>query len=76
MQDLALQSAIRHLLLIQLKEDADQAKIDAMFKQFADLKSKINGIESIEYGTRQNPEKPNKIFYACSGGDVLQLCGT
>lgn len=53
---------IKHLLLIQFKEDADQVKIDAMFNQFADLKSKINGIESIEYGTNQNPEKLNKNF--------------
>jgi len=62
MQYFALQSVVRHLLLIQFKEDADQAKIDAMFKQFADLKSKINGIEWIEHGTNQNPEKLNKNF--------------
>ena len=53
---------IRHLLLIQFKVDADPTKIDAMFNQFADLKSKINGIESIEYGPNQNPEKLNKNF--------------
>lgn len=61
-EDLALHLVIKHLLLIQFKEDADQVKIDAMFNQFADLKSKINGIESIEYGTNQNPEKLNKNF--------------
>jgi len=57
-----LQSVIRHLLLIQFKVDADPTKIDAMFKQFSDLKLKINGIESIEYGPNQNPEKLNKNF--------------
>ncbi len=33
-----------------------------MFEQFADLKPKINGVESIEYGANQNPEKLNKNF--------------
>ena len=53
---------VRHLLLIQFKDHADPTKINAMFKQFSDLKLKINGIESIEYGPNQNPEKLNKNF--------------
>jgi hypothetical protein len=61
-QDLALKSVIRHLLLIQFKETAIQAQINAMFEQFADLKPKINGVASIEYGANQNPEKLNKNF--------------
>ena len=53
---------IQLILLLEFKENADQSQIDAMFNQFADLKSKINGIESIEYGPNQNPEKLNKNF--------------
>ena len=53
---------IRHLLLLQFNQNAGQDRIDAMFNQFVDLKSTIDGIESIEYGANQNPEKLNKNF--------------
>ena len=53
---------IRHLLLLQFNQSAGQNRIDAMFNQFVDLKSTIDGIESIEYGANQNPEKLNKNF--------------
>ena len=53
---------IRHLLLLQFNQNAGQDRIDAMFNQFVDLKSTIDGIKSIEYGTNQNPEKLNKNF--------------
>ena len=53
---------IQHILLLEFKENAGQNQIDAMFNQFSDLKLKINGIESIEYGPNQNPEKLNKNF--------------
>ena len=53
---------IRHLLLLQFKSTAPQDRIDAMFAQFVGLKLSIDGIESIEYGTNQSPEKLNKNF--------------
>ena len=53
---------IKHLLLLQFKQNADQKQIDDMFDQFAGLKSKIDGIESIDYGANKNPEKLNKSF--------------
>ena len=53
---------IQHILLLEFKKNGGQNQIDAMFNQFADLKSKINGIESIEYGPNQNPEQLNKNF--------------
>ena len=53
---------IQHFLLLEFSKNADQNQIDAMFKQFSDLKLTINGIESIEYGPNQNPEKLNKNF--------------
>ena len=53
---------IRHLLLLQFKSTAPQDRIDAMFGQFVGLKSSIDGIESIEYGTNQSPENLNKNY--------------
>ena len=53
---------IKHLLLLQFKQNTDQKQIDDMFDQFADLRSKINGIDSIDYGANKNPEKLNKSF--------------
>ena len=53
---------IKHLLLLQFKQNADQKQIDDMFDQFADLKTKIDGIDSIDYGSNKNPEKLNKNF--------------
>ena len=53
---------IKHLLLLQFKQNADQKQIDDMFDQFADLKTKIDGIDSIDYGSNKNPEKLNKSF--------------
>tara|TARA_B000000565_G_C23717579_1_gene352177 strand:+ start:85 stop:381 length:297 start_codon:yes stop_codon:yes gene_type:complete len=53
---------IRHLLLLQFKPNADQDRIDAMFGQFVRLKARIDGIESIEYGTNQSPENLNKSY--------------
>jgi hypothetical protein len=53
---------IKHLLLLQFKENIDQKQINSMFIQFIGLKSTIDGINSIEYGTNKNPEKLNKNF--------------
>ncbi len=57
-----LPSMVRHLLLLQFKQNAGQDRIDAMFSQFVGLKVRIDGIESIEYGTNQSPENLNKNF--------------
>ena len=53
---------IKHLLLLQFKQNADQKQINDMFDQFTGLKLKINGIDSIDYGANKNPEKLNKSF--------------
>jgi hypothetical protein len=53
---------IKHLLLLQFKQNTDQKQIDDMFDQFSGLKSKIDGIDSIDYGANKNPEKLNKSF--------------
>ena len=53
---------IKHLLLLQFKQNIDQKQIDSMFIQFTGLMAKIDGINSIDYGTNQNPEKLNKNY--------------
>ena len=53
---------IKHLLLLQFKQNIDQRQIDCMFTQFTGLKSTIDGINTIDYGTNKNPEKLNKNF--------------
>ena len=53
---------IKHFLLLQFKQNADQKQINDMFDQFAGLKLKIDGIDSIDYGANKNPEKLNKNF--------------
>ena len=67
MQDLALQSVIRHLLLIQAKEDADQAKINATFNQLANLKSRISDIDRSNMG--QSKSRKTKQNF-CDAGVV------
>ena len=53
---------IKHLLLLEFKKNIEQKQIDTMFVMFTGLKSTIDGINSIDYGTNLNPEKLNKNF--------------
>ena len=55
-------SMIKHLLLLQYKQNADQKQIDDILDKFAGLKLKIDGIKSIDYGANKNPKKLNKNF--------------
>ena len=53
---------IRHILLMKFKSSAKSDQIESMFRQFSELKTLINNIQSIEHGENRNPEKLNKEY--------------
>ena len=53
---------IRHILLMKFKTSAKSDQIESMFRQFSELKTLINDIQSIEHGENRNPEKLNKEY--------------
>ncbi|MBU2414901.1 MAG: Dabb family protein, partial [Gammaproteobacteria bacterium] len=50
---------IRHVLFIQYKEQASEADIATSLANFDAIKSKIDGIESVEWGLNNSPEGRN-----------------
>lgn len=47
---------IRHLLLIQFKDEVSQSEIDEVERLFAAIPSKVDGVVSTEWGTNNSPE--------------------
>lgn len=56
---------IRHVVCFKFKKDAKESEIKRVEKEFASLKEKISGIESLEWGTNNSPENLNKDFTHC-----------
>lgn len=56
---------IRHVLFIQYKEQASEADIATSLANFEAVKSKIDGIESVEWGLNNSPEGRNKDYTHC-----------
>lgn len=56
---------IRHVLFIQFKAQASEADIATSLANFDAIKSKIDGIESVEWGLNMSPEGHNKNYTHC-----------
>ncbi|PXA05062.1 stress protein [Coraliomargarita sinensis] len=53
---------IRHLLLIQFKDNATTEQIDEVEALFRAIPDKVDGVVSTEWGLNDSPEGKNKNF--------------
>ncbi|MCW4630838.1 MULTISPECIES: Dabb family protein [Marinomonas] len=56
---------IRHVLFIKFKADATAEAISRCFNHFDSIKSKIAGIEAVEWGVNMSKEGLNKDYSHC-----------
>jgi hypothetical protein len=56
---------LRHLVLLKFKPEATPAQVEAMESAFVGLASKINAVQSLEWGTNNSPEGLDKGFTHC-----------
>lgn len=54
--------AVKHIVVFKYKSTATPAQIEQVTSAFLDLKHKIPGITSFEYGVNNSPENLNKGF--------------
>jgi hypothetical protein len=57
-----MSSQVKHVVVFKYKSSATPAQIDEVTNAFKELKGKIPGIISFEYGTNNSPENLNKGF--------------
>jgi hypothetical protein len=57
--------SIRHLVLLKFKPEATSAELNALESAFAQLASKIDAVQSLEWGTNNSPEGLDKGFTHC-----------
>ena len=62
---LAADGPIRHVVHFKFKKEATPEQIKKITDEFAALKSKIDVVESIEWGTNVSPEGLDKGFSHC-----------
>lgn len=62
---LAADGPIRHVVHFKFKKEATPEQIKKITDEFAALKSKIDVIESLEWGTNVSPEGLDKGFSHC-----------
>jgi hypothetical protein len=53
---------IRHIVLLQFKQDTPAVAIDSCMAAFAELPGKIDGITSFEHGANVSPEGLSKGY--------------
>jgi len=56
---------VRHILLIRFKPEATAEAIDAVEAAFLAIPSKIEGVDSVEWGENDSPENKNEGFTHC-----------
>jgi hypothetical protein len=56
---------LRHVVSLKFKAGSDKAEIKKVENAFRDLKNKIPGIVSLEWGTNVSPENHAKGFTHC-----------
>jgi Stress responsive A/B Barrel Domain len=56
---------LRHLVLLKFKPEATPAQVEALESAFVGLASKINAVQSLEWGTNNSPEGLDKGFTHC-----------
>ena len=58
-------TTLRHVVLFAFKDSATLEQIDAVVADFGQLKDRIPGIASYEWGTNVSPEGLNQGFTHC-----------
>ena len=53
---------IRHILLIKFKETADISEIEKLRVLFEAMPSKVEGVDSVEWGLNDSPENKNQGY--------------
>ena len=53
---------IRHILLIQIKQTAQDSDIDHVKMLFELIPQKVDGVTAVEWGVNESPEGLNKDF--------------
>lgn len=53
---------IRHILLIKFKNDTSLEQIQELMDLFVAIPSKVEGVESVEWGKNNSPEGKNKDY--------------
>jgi hypothetical protein len=61
----AADGPVRHVVHFKFKPEATKADIDKVTKEFAALKTRIPGIEQLEWGTNSSTEGLDKGFTHC-----------
>jgi hypothetical protein len=61
----AADGPVRHVVHFKFKSDASQADIEKVTREFAALKTKIPGVEHLEWGTNSSKEGLDKGFTHC-----------
>ncbi|MGD9855147.1 MAG: Dabb family protein [Planctomycetaceae bacterium] len=56
---------LRHLVLLNFKDDAEDAQVRQVVKAFGELPSKIDEIQDFEWGREESVEKLTKGFTHC-----------
>jgi len=56
---------LRHVVLLKFKDDAKAEQIREVETEFRALKSRISGVQSLEWGTNVSPEGLNQGFTHC-----------
>lgn len=56
---------IRHILLVQFKENALASDVEAVKEAFLAIPGKIEGVSSVEWGENNSPEGKNRSFTHC-----------
>lgn len=56
---------VRHILLIEFRPDINNDDIDNIKKSFIEIKNRICGIISVEWGLNNSPENKNKNYGYC-----------
>ncbi|GLQ73530.1 Dabb family protein [Vibrio penaeicida] len=56
---------IRHLLLVEFKEAAQQEQIQSLLGLFLEIPNTVKGVASVEWGKNDSPEGKNKNYTHC-----------
>ena len=62
---LAADGPIRHVVHFKFKKEATPEQVKKITEEFAALKTKINVVDSLEWGTNSSPEGMDKGFTHC-----------
>ncbi|MCG9595467.1 Dabb family protein [Vibrio sp. Isolate25] len=56
---------IRHILLIQFKPDTTPQQVEDLKASFLSMTTKVEGVDSVEWGLNDSPEGKNKHYTHC-----------